>query len=149
MSAVFQTVDADGTVLGSVLVDDASLEAFKTYVGTCDQDGTAAQWLNDGRVVAEAGASFGLLVYANIEPDADDLTDAREDLPTSATPDEVFEVASARARVRASEASPLDVACPACNAEKGKPCTAPTNTGRRIVAWFHHSRTDLAREAKR
>lgn len=38
----------------------------------------------------------------------------------------------------------LDVTCPACHALKGQPCTAPTDTSRKPVAWFHSDRTDLA-----
>lgn len=30
--------------------------------------------------------------------------------------------------------------CPACNAQVGKPCTAPTDTGRREVRWYHYAR---------
>lgn len=43
------------------------------------------------------------------------------------------------------EADWLSVTCPACNAPAGKPCTAPTDTGRRPVGWAHNVRTDLAR----
>lgn len=35
---------------------------------------------------------------------------------------------------------PLDSVCPACNALPGRPCTQPTDTGRRAVAWVHSSR---------
>jgi len=34
------------------------------------------------------------------------------------------------------------VACPACHATAGEPCTAPTDTGRRIVRWVHVARGD-------
>jgi hypothetical protein len=37
--------------------------------------------------------------------------------------------------------SPRDVTCPACFAPVGEPCTAPTDTGRRNVAWHHFART--------
>lgn len=40
---------------------------------------------------------------------------------------------------------PKLVACPACNALGGMPCTTPTDTGRRPVAWVHNSRADLAK----
>ncbi|AWN07811.1 hypothetical protein HOT31_gp141 [Microbacterium phage Hendrix] len=36
------------------------------------------------------------------------------------------------------------VRCPACFAEVDAPCSTPTNTGRRDVAWFHSSRTTKA-----
>lgn len=62
-AATFQTIGADGAVIDSTSAADASIETFKAYVGTCDQDGTVAQWLEGSRVVAEAGASFGLQVY--------------------------------------------------------------------------------------
>lgn len=32
------------------------------------------------------------------------------------------------------------VICPACNAQPGRPCTQPTNTGRREVSWVHDAR---------
>lgn len=31
----------------------------------------------------------------------------------------------------------MSVACPACHSKPGKPCTQPTNTGRKPVAWVH------------
>ena len=34
----------------------------------------------------------------------------------------------------------LSRTCPVCNARPGWPCTAPTDTGRRVVAWMHMSR---------
>lgn len=33
-----------------------------------------------------------------------------------------------------------EVTCPACNAKPGKPCTVPTDTGRRAVNWLHLAR---------
>lgn len=33
-----------------------------------------------------------------------------------------------------------DVVCPGCNAQPGKPCTQPTDTGRRPVTWMHLTR---------
>lgn len=36
----------------------------------------------------------------------------------------------------------LTIPCPACFAAAGEPCTAPTDTGRRVVAWVHMSRED-------
>lgn len=36
---------------------------------------------------------------------------------------------------------PLDIQCPACLAKAGHPCTQPTDTGRRDVAWIHLSRS--------
>jgi len=41
--------------------------------------------------------------------------------------------------------TPLEVACPACNARPGRPCTAPTDAARRPVTWFHFARADAAR----
>ena len=41
----------------------------------------------------------------------------------------------------------IRVACPACYAPAGEPCTAPTNTARRVVLWFHSARTTLALES--
>lgn len=35
---------------------------------------------------------------------------------------------------------PARVVCPNCNAQIGKACTRPTDTGRMPVAWFHLSR---------
>ncbi|WNM68805.1 hypothetical protein SEA_SOOS_75 [Gordonia phage Soos] len=32
------------------------------------------------------------------------------------------------------------VVCPNCNAQPTKPCTQPTDTGRKNVSWFHHAR---------
>lgn len=43
------------------------------------------------------------------------------------------------------KANPVQVACPACNAQPGNPCTAPTSFGRRTVTWVHSSREDLAK----
>jgi len=39
---------------------------------------------------------------------------------------------------------PTGVACPACSAPPGRPCTVPTDAGRRDVTWVHHARQDLA-----
>ena len=36
--------------------------------------------------------------------------------------------------------APIDRRCPACNANPGEPCTAPTDTSRRPVGWLHASR---------
>lgn len=41
-------------------------------------------------------------------------------------------------------ASPILVRCLACFAKVGEPCTAPTETGRRYVEWFHLVREDRA-----
>lgn len=41
-----------------------------------------------------------------------------------------------------SRKNPRDVVCPNCNAPVGSPCTQPTDTGRRIVRWFHIARED-------
>lgn len=38
----------------------------------------------------------------------------------------------------------LRVACPACQAKPGQPCTRPTDTGRVAVNWFHLRREDEA-----
>lgn len=40
--------------------------------------------------------------------------------------------------------SAIDLACPACNAQPGKPCTAPTDTSHRAVGWMHASRCEAA-----
>lgn len=40
---------------------------------------------------------------------------------------------------------PSEVTCPACQAPIGEPCTAPTNTGRRVVKWWHEAREARAR----
>lgn len=40
--------------------------------------------------------------------------------------------------------TPLLVPCPVCNAAVGRPCNAPTETGRRDVRWFHSSRENTA-----
>lgn len=37
--------------------------------------------------------------------------------------------------------------CEACNARIGQACNAPTDTGRRNVAWFHSMRESRAIEA--
>lgn len=42
---------------------------------------------------------------------------------------------------------PYEVACPACLARPGEPCTQATDTGRKPVTWFHVSREDLAAES--
>lgn len=57
------------------------------------------------------------------------------------------ERAAASLRVHESENTigPRDFTCPACNAKPGEPCTAPTNTSRRAVTWFHTAREDEAR----
>jgi hypothetical protein len=34
----------------------------------------------------------------------------------------------------------LTVACPACNAQPGQPCTVPTDTSRKLVSWVHLAR---------
>jgi hypothetical protein len=39
---------------------------------------------------------------------------------------------------------PIDHVCPACHAQPGKPCSAPTVEGRRAVSWVHNARRDLA-----
>jgi hypothetical protein len=36
------------------------------------------------------------------------------------------------------------VVCPACNAQPGRPCTAPTINSRRDVKYFHNSREVIA-----
>lgn len=41
---------------------------------------------------------------------------------------------------------PIESSCPACQAHPEEPCTAPTDTSRRPVRWFHHARVSLARE---
>lgn len=45
----------------------------------------------------------------------------------------------------AAPTDPRTVECPACHARAGMPCTVPTDTGRRDVAWFHVYRQDLER----
>jgi hypothetical protein len=40
--------------------------------------------------------------------------------------------------------SPREVACPACFAPIGTACSAPTDTGRRLVTWHHDSRESSA-----
>lgn len=40
----------------------------------------------------------------------------------------------------------LHVPCPVCQAKEGHSCTAPTNTGRRSVSWFHHARESFVAE---
>lgn len=40
--------------------------------------------------------------------------------------------------------NPMGVVCYACGAQVGKRCTAPTDTSRRPVDWFHLVRSDLA-----
>lgn len=40
----------------------------------------------------------------------------------------------------------LKLPCPACFAEVGHFCTAPTNDGRRDVKWYHLAREDAADE---
>ena len=42
------------------------------------------------------------------------------------------------------DAAALTVACPACFSSIGEQCTAPTETGRRHVAWTHYSRQAAA-----
>lgn len=42
--------------------------------------------------------------------------------------------------------SPYDLTCPVCSAPPGRTCTAPTDTGRRTVTWYHLKREDDARE---
>lgn len=42
--------------------------------------------------------------------------------------------------------NPRQITCPACNAQPGHPCTAPTTNGRREVTWVHSSRTDEAED---
>jgi hypothetical protein len=44
--------------------------------------------------------------------------------------------------------SPQAVPCPACFVPAGEPCTAPTDTSRRNVTWFHHSREAAAQEVE-
>lgn len=39
---------------------------------------------------------------------------------------------------------PIESACPNCQAKPESPCTAPTDTGRREVRWFHHARVSAA-----
>ena len=41
---------------------------------------------------------------------------------------------------------PIESSCPACLVGPEEPCTAPTDTSRRPVRWFHHARVALARE---
>lgn len=43
--------------------------------------------------------------------------------------------------------TPIDVPCPNCQAPAGERCTAPTNTGRTAVSWFHVARSTAAQEA--
>jgi len=40
---------------------------------------------------------------------------------------------------------PIDVACPACNAQPGYPCVIPTDKASRPVGWFHLAREEAAR----
>lgn len=42
--------------------------------------------------------------------------------------------------------NPLDYTCPNCNAQPGKYCSVPSNTGRKQVPWVHSSREALAGE---
>lgn len=39
-----------------------------------------------------------------------------------------------------SAAVARDVTCPNCNAQPGQPCTQPTDTSRKAVAWVHSAR---------
>lgn len=61
---------------------------------------------------------------------------------------DMFEASGAESAVREmlDEAnkgdSPLAIVCPNCQAAAFEPCTQPTDTGRKIVGWFHHARTD-------
>jgi hypothetical protein len=41
--------------------------------------------------------------------------------------------------------APLDVDCPACFSPAGTACTAPTDTSRKPVRWYHLAREDYAR----
>ena len=52
-------------------------------------------------------------------------------------------------RPTASNPDPFIVACPACDADVYQPCTAPTDTGRRKVAWTHLSRDARASEQRK
>jgi hypothetical protein len=40
--------------------------------------------------------------------------------------------------------SPIEIVCPACNAQVGYPCTQPTDQIRRPVTWFHLARIDAS-----
>lgn len=42
----------------------------------------------------------------------------------------------------------LNVVCSNCNAQPGKMCTQPTDTGRKAVPWVHVARADLIREIR-
>lgn len=41
---------------------------------------------------------------------------------------------------------PRNVVCPNCNAQIDKPCTQPTDDGRRIVRWYHFAREEAAEQ---
>ncbi len=45
-----------------------------------------------------------------------------------------------------SRPDPRTVACPACQAPPGQPCTAPTVSGRTPVVWVHSARQDRAED---
>lgn len=45
-------------------------------------------------------------------------------------------------------ARPIDFKCAACGARPLSPCTAPTNTSRRPVQWFHFAREHDALNAR-
>lgn len=40
--------------------------------------------------------------------------------------------------------SAFDVVCPNCNAQVNRPCTQPTDAGRKSVHWFHYARLNKA-----
>ncbi|AUV60692.1 hypothetical protein HOS75_gp038 [Gordonia phage SteveFrench] len=49
-----------------------------------------------------------------------------------------------------TEITPLNFECEACFARAGKPCTVPTDSGRRDVNWFHlvrEGKVEVVREA--
>ena len=48
-----------------------------------------------------------------------------------------------------SKPDPREVQCPACLSQPGKPCTQPTDTGRKAVDWVHYSREAMAAEKYR
>lgn len=42
--------------------------------------------------------------------------------------------------MKAAPVSPRTVGCPNCQAPAEKPCTQPTDTGRREINWYHYAR---------
>lgn len=117
---------------------------------TADTDDTRQAKLDARRAKRDAETDARITAYvAELRKTWPPLTDEQKE-----TIARIFRGSEARRRAE-SMSTPTDTnqpgdqralgyPCPDCLARPGRACTVPTDTGRRVVTWFHNARIDLA-----